>query len=89
MPREVFSFLLPSILLKAAFELYCRNESLFFLLALPLDILAMCTFIGLNVLETTLALSYGIELRPGTLRCVVRRAYTATLLISDLNIQIL
>jgi hypothetical protein len=46
-------------------ELYCRSESLFFLLALPLDILAMRTFISLNVLETTLTVPYGIELRSG------------------------
>jgi hypothetical protein len=58
--HEVFSLVLPS---KAAFELSCRNEVLFSLLALALDILAMCTFVSLNVLETTLAIPYGIELR--------------------------
>jgi len=70
-PRKVFSLVLPSILLKTAFELYCRNKSLFFLLALPLHILAMCTFISLNVLETTLAVPYGIKLRSGytAVRC--------------------
>jgi hypothetical protein len=48
-----------------------RNESLFFLLALALDILAMCTFVSLNVHETTLAVPYGIELRSGytAVRC--------------------
>ena len=63
MPCEVFFLILPSIFLKAVFEFYCRSESLFFLLALPLDILAMCAFISLNVCETTLAVPYGIELR--------------------------
>jgi hypothetical protein len=62
-PCEVFSLVLLLILLKASLKLYCRNESLFSLFALPLDILAMCTFISLNVLETTLAVPYGIELR--------------------------
>lgn len=33
-PCEVFSLVLPSILLKVALELYCRSESLFFVLAL-------------------------------------------------------
>jgi hypothetical protein len=60
----VFSLILPSNLNKGSFEFYCRSESLFSLLALPLDILAMCTFISLNVLETTLAVPYRIELRP-------------------------
>jgi hypothetical protein len=63
-PYEVFSLVLPAILLNATFELYCRSGSLFSLLALPLDILAMCTFISLNVLETTLAVPYGIKLGP-------------------------
>ena len=44
------------------FHSFVGSKSLFFFLALPLDILAMCAFIGLNVLETTLAVSYGIEL---------------------------
>jgi hypothetical protein len=57
-------------------ELYCRSESLFSLLALPLDILAMCTFISLNVLETTLAVPYGIELRS---RCAAVRRPTCFL----------
>ena len=56
--------ILPSIFLKAVFELYCLSQGLLFLLALPLNIHAMCTFISLNVLESTLAVSYGIELRP-------------------------
>jgi hypothetical protein len=62
-PYEEFSLVLLSILLKASLKLYCRSESLFSLFALPLDILAMCTFISLNVFETTLAVPYGIELR--------------------------
>ena len=65
MPCEMLSLILPSIFLKAVFELYCRSESLFFLLALTLDTLAMCTVISLNVLETALAVPYGIELRSG------------------------
>ena len=74
MPCEVFSLILPSIFLKVAFELYCRSESLFFLLALTLDILAMCTFISLNIFETTRAVPYGIELRSGytAVRCATR-----------------
>ena len=70
---EVFSLVLPSILLRAAFELYCRNESLFFLLALPLDILAVCMCISLNVDETTFVVPYGIELRS---RCTMVRCTT-------------
>jgi hypothetical protein len=59
----MFYSVLPSILLRAGFERYRRCESLFSLLAFPLDILAMCTFISLNVLETTFAVPDGIELR--------------------------
>ena len=71
MPCEAFSFILPSISLKAVVELYSLSESLFFLLVLPLDILAMCTFVSLNVLKTTLAVPDGIELRSGytAVRC--------------------
>ena len=61
--REVLYSVLPSILLRAGFERYRRSETLFSLLAFPLDILAMCTFISLNVLEATLAVPDGIELR--------------------------
>ena len=48
-----------------------QEHSLFFLLVLPLDIHAMGPFISLNVLETTLAVPYGIELRSGytAVRC--------------------
>ena len=71
MPCEAFSFILPSISLKAVVELYSFSESLFFLLVLPLDILAMCAFVSLDVLKTTLAVPYGIELRSGytAVRC--------------------
>jgi len=71
MPREVFYLILPPIFLKTASKLYYRNENLFFLLALALDIHTMCTFISLNVYETTLAVPYGIELcsRYTAVRC--------------------
>ena len=61
----------PAINLTKGFKLYYGSESLFFLFAFTLDILAMCTFISLNVLETTLAVPYGIELRSGytAVRC--------------------
>ena len=61
--REVLYSVLPSIFLRAGFERYRRRESLLSLLAFPLDILAMRAFISLNVLETTLAIPDGIELR--------------------------
>jgi hypothetical protein len=56
-------FFSPAIFLTKDFELYRRSEGLFFLLILPLDIHAMCTLISLNILETTLAVPYRIELR--------------------------
>ena len=56
-------FFSPAINLTKAFEFYCRSQSLFFFLAFPLDVLAMCTFISLNILETPLAVPYGIKLR--------------------------
>ena len=62
-PRKVLYSVLPSIFLRAGFERYRRSESLLSLLAFPLDILAMRAFISLNVLETTLAIPDGIELR--------------------------
>jgi hypothetical protein len=62
-PLEVFYSVLPPNLTKDGFELCRRIEGLFPLLAFPLDILAMCTFVSLNVLETTFAVSHGIELR--------------------------
>lgn len=70
MSCEVSSSILPSMFLKAASELYCPNESLFSLLAIPLDILSMCTCISLNGFETTLTVC-GIELRSRytTVRC--------------------
>ena len=53
------------------------GENLFLLFALSLDILAMRTFISLNVLETTLAIPYGIELRPGytAVRCTTGQEF--------------